>query len=481
MWVPSIGEILVRQEGTHKGCPYDFSSEDRNSCKRPLWYTCKMQAEETSMLASEELARELELESAGVPDVTHIAPLGLAQSLLYGVGGVAGGLVFTLMNNALPLFLLAYTMPLGLPAFLNPGGPIPATIVALLTNERSLFGGLIQPFVGHLSDRTRTRIGKRGPYMLAGGLGTALCIALLGLQPPFWIMIAAVTLAGVALFVAIGPYSALLADITPYTQRGRIGSLIAVAGVVGAITFSLLSIALWGTARGWVFAITALLVALTLAVAALWVREPREYVTHRSEQGGVRSMVGALMRERPLAIYIAAMAIYWLGAGAASPFITRFGVKELGIAEETSFVLLLVVVVATSVGALICGWLGDKFGRKRVLQPALLLFAVAALAGSQVPNLEIAVPIMVLVGLGNAGPTALHLSLLADLVPHQRAGAFMGYASMVWSVAQPVGALLAGILVDATQSYRGVFVLAAVCMVLASIVMHKVPNGHKPE
>ena len=51
---------------------------------------------------------------------------------------IAGGLVFTMMNNSLPLFLLAYTMPLGLPLFLNPGGPIPATIVALLTNERSL-------------------------------------------------------------------------------------------------------------------------------------------------------------------------------------------------------------------------------------------------------------------------------------------------------------------------------------------------------
>jgi MFS family permease len=385
------------------------------------------------------------------------------------------------MNNALPLFLLAYTMPLGLPAFLNPGGPIPATVVALLTNERSLFGGLIQPFVGHLSDRTRTRIGKRGPYLLAGGLGAALCIALLALQPPFWVMFAAVTLSGVALFVALGPYSALLADITPYTQRGRIGSLIAVAGVAGALIFAFLSIALWGSARGWVFLISAFVVALSLGVVALGVREPSEYALYHTEHHGARSTMKAILRERPLALYVGAMAIYWLGAGAASPFITRFGVKELGIAEETSFVLLLVVVVATSAGAVLCGWLGDKVGRKRVLQPALVLFSLAALAGSQVPDLGWALPVMVLVGLGNAGPTALYLSLLADLVPKQRAGAFMGYANMVWSVAQPVGALLAGILVDTTQSYRGVFIMAAFCMVLAAIVMHRVPNGHRHE
>src|SRR5689334_505532 len=74
-----------------------------------------------------------------------IPPLSIGQSLLYGAGGIAGGLLFTMMNNALPLFLRLYSMPPGLPHFLNPGGPVPATVVALLTNERSLFGGLIQP------------------------------------------------------------------------------------------------------------------------------------------------------------------------------------------------------------------------------------------------------------------------------------------------------------------------------------------------
>ena len=84
-----------------------------------------------------------------------------------------------------------------------------------------------------------------------------------------------------------------------------------------------------------------------------------------------------------------------------------------------------------------------------------MLFAVAALAGSQVQDMTSAIPVMILVGLGNAAPTALHLPLLADLVPRKRAGAFMGYANMVWSVAQPLGAFLAGMLVDFTDSYRG--------------------------
>jgi hypothetical protein len=51
----------------------------------------------------------------------------------------------------------------------------------------------------------------------------------------------------------------------------------------------------------------------------------------------------------------------------------------------------------------------------------------------------------------------------------------MGYATLIWSVAQPAGSLLAGMLVDATGSYRGIFIFAGVCMLAASLLMRGVP------
>ncbi|HYP40166.1 MAG TPA: MFS transporter [Chloroflexia bacterium] len=426
-----------------------------------------LQQRDTDILSPAE-----EVDAADPED--QIAALSITQSLFYGTGGIAGGLVFTMMNNALPLFLLSYTMPLGLPAFLNPGGPVPATVVALLTNERSFFGGLIQPLVGHWSDRTTSRIGRRSPYVLFGGVATAIAIAALAFQPPFWLMLAAVTLAGISLFVAVGPYTTLLADITPYRQRGRIGGMIALAGMVGALTFAILSMLLWETARGWVFAITAVGVLASLAIVALGVREPEALATHADAGERPARLLHEILAYRPLALYIAAMGVYWLGAGAATPFITRFGVIELGIPESSSFTLLLVIVLATAAGAVAAGFLADKIGRKRVLIPGLAIFALAALVGSQTQTLEQALPIMLLVGIGNAAPTALHLSLLADLVPKLRAGACMGFASMVWSVAQPIGSFLGGLLVDFTGSYRGVFVFAGICMLASALALRLV-------
>lgn len=404
-----------------------------------------------------------------------VAPLHVRQMLLYSSGGIAGGVVFTMMNNALPLFLLGYTMPLGLPAFLNPGGAMPATVMALLTNERSFFGGLIQPIVGQLSDRTRSRLGKRSPYVLVGGIGTALAIASLGLHPPFWLMIAAIALAGILLYVALGPYSALLADITPYSQRGRVGGLMSLAAVIGAVCFTVLGQFFWDTARGWVFAGSAIIVAVSLAVVAFGVHEPSSLLvpTSAAEKHPTPIWKEVLGR-RTLALYTLSMAVYWLGAGAATPFITRFAVAELHIKESETFSLLLIIIVATVIGTVLAGLLADRYGRKRVLQPALVLFAVAALIGSQVQTLALALPVMLLVGLSNAVPTALNLPLLADLVPKARAGACMGFSSMLWSVAQPIGSLFAGILVDVTQSYRGIFVFAGVCMALSALMLRLV-------
>ncbi len=418
-------------------------------------------------------------EGAGVSDVHgdhgDLPPLNTGQALFYSSGGIAGGLVFTLMNNALPLFLLSYTMPQGLPAFLSPGQPIPATIVAMLTNERSFFGGLIQPLVGRLSDHTRSRIGKRSPYVLVGGIGAALAIALLALHPPFWLMVLAVTLAGISLFIALGPYNALLADIAQPAQRGRIGGMVALAGVLGATIFAVLSRQLWDTSRPLVFLISAAIVAISLTAVAFGVHE-RPSLTLPVPRGREKGLWKEVAANRPLVRYVAAMAVYWLGAGAAAPFSTRFGVVELKVPERDSFTLLLVIVLSTAVGAVIFGFLADRFGKKRVLQPALVLFAVAALAGSQVLNLAWALPVMVLVGLGNAAPTALHIPLLADFVPRERAGALMGFSNMIWSVAQPIGSFLAGVLVDVSGSYRGVFIFAAVCMAISALVMTRVPD-----
>ncbi len=119
-----------------------------------------------------------------------IPPVPAGTTALFSAANLGVSLVFSFLNFALPQFLDSYG--------LRP------EIIGLLANERSLAGGLIQPLVGHLSDRAYTRLGRRRPFFLAGAPLTAVSLLVLGLHPPLAVMVLAVLAVGFFLFVVYG-------------------------------------------------------------------------------------------------------------------------------------------------------------------------------------------------------------------------------------------------------------------------------------
>lgn len=83
------------------------------------------------------------------------------------------------------------------------------------------------------------------------------------------------------------------------------------------------------------------------------------------------------------------------------------------------------------------------------------------------PGVWQAVPVLILVGLGNAAPTALIVAVLSELMPQARGGEFIGIAAGVWSLVQPFGGFIAGWLVDANGgNIRWAFGFAAIMMAI---------------
>ena len=460
----------------------------------------------------------------GHPDSDHpIPPLPWQRAVLFSLASIGVGMVFTFFNAQLPLYLRDYGMA---HQWIGP-----------LTNERSLAGALVLPIVGRMSDRARTRWGKRRPFFLAGAPLLAAALVALGLRPPFPIMLTLVLAAGGFLFIALGPYQAMMADITPSHQRGQVGSMTALAGLVGAVIVSLLAAQWWEGASAWVFAATAAVLLLTFGLTFLLVREPdqhpdltpssspkgrgelddltsaaaeqsaliyEDFVSEAAEGltpplfagheaaelrtphavrrtqspglGRLRAYWQDVRQFGPMNRYIAAMSLYWLAAGGATPFITLYGTETLHLTANAASGLFLVLVLSTAVGTVGVGLLADRVGKRRMLHGGLALFALAALAASSVSSVDAALPVMVLAGLGNACPTVLAVPLLADLLPPKRAGEFLGLGSAIWSLVQPLGSFLAGSLVDSLGSNRWAFGFAALFMALAVAALFGVPR-----
>ena len=393
--------------------------------------------------------------------------------LLYSVGNAGTNMVAAFTNAALPLYLIPY----GLPGWL----------VGLLAQERSGVGGLVQPVIGLLSDRTRTRLGKRRPYFLVGSLLTALALGFLALYPPLVPMLIVVSVLAFLVAVANDPYLALMADMTPAHQRGRIGSYMGIFGMAGQVVMLLLASLLWNSNRTLVILLTAAGMVIFFAITFVGVREPAQSLAAPERAPALpRLTLGHYLRDvlsyREVAKYSLAMTFFWFGGGAAAPFVTRFGVHELGLSEGRAFFLVMLIVLCTAIFAYPAGALGDRYGKKRVQLAGLIFYAVAILVSSQARTMAQILPAIVVVGLGNTIPTVLAFPMLADLIPKARAGEFTGLGSMLWSLTQPLGALLGGALFDITGGYRATFIFAGLMMFVSFALLQTVhPPATEPD
>jgi maltose/moltooligosaccharide transporter len=82
-------------------------------------------------------------------------------------------------------------------------------------------GLLVQPIVGYLSDRTRSPLGRRRPYLIAGGLLSALALCIMPNAGTLWACSATLWLLTAAINIAMEPFRALVADRLPDDQRTK--------------------------------------------------------------------------------------------------------------------------------------------------------------------------------------------------------------------------------------------------------------------
>lgn len=386
-------------------------------------------------------------------------PLSFTQSVIFGCGNFGANVVYSFLNGAAGLYLNRYP-------------EIPTWAVGLLAQERSLAGAVVQPIVGAMSDRTRTRYGRRRPYFVIGVALTAASLIYLAGFPPIIPMLLVLSINAFFLNVAMDPYTALLADLVPIDQRGRVGAVLAIFNMLGQVLATVAGLLLWDRSPELVFLIVAVALVISFGITTIFIQEPgsppRPSHPMKIDVGGyLRDLAG----RRDLLLYVGAASLYWMGTGGVLPYVTRFGVSVLGLSEGESFQLILPALAGTIVAAVPSGYLADRHGKKPVLATGLLAYSVIAVVASQVATLPQALIAMGIIGLANGVWTTLAMPLLVDLVPQERAAEMTGLGSAVWSLVQPIGAVLAGLLIASADSYRVSFVGAAVFIFLCFVLL----------
>ncbi len=386
----------------------------------------------------------------------------------YSVANLGASVVYGLFNLGMPLYLESYNLN--------------ASLIGLLANERSFVGAFIQPVVGRMSDRTRTPLGRRRPFFIAGVPLMALSLLLLALHPPFWLMLLLMTIGSFFLAVAMDPYTALMADLFPPQHRGRVGGFVGLTTALGIIIFAFLSYFLWDKNEFLVFMLVIGFLVAAFAFTFFTVKEPpAPAVEEKAERVKLMVYFKELLHYREAAKYTLALTLYWIGAGGATPFVTLFGKNALRLDSGVVFLLPLAFVFSSAIFSIPAGLLADRIGKKRVITGGLLIYGLGAIIGSQSADLLQAVIALGIIGIGNAGTSAPLNALLVDLIPRKRTAELLGLGSALWSFAQPLGSVLAGgvvtltaLLVGNNDSFRWAFVFAGVMILLSAVVLQTV-------
>lgn len=361
-------------------------------------------------------------------------------------------------------------------------------------------GLLVQPVIGAMSDRTRTRFGRRTPYFLVGAIFCTLCLFAMPYSPALWVAASLLWILDAANNVTMEPYRAYVADRLGEDQR-PLGYLTqsAFTGLAQTLSYLAPSILVWwgidkdAAGRNGIpdityvaFAIGAVLSLSTVAWSILRVPElpvpvdtaaPKLSLatTWRDLTQALRDMP-APMRQLAVPMFFQwyAMFAYWQYIvhalarsvyDTADPLSSGFREAALLNGKLGGFYNSIAFIAALAMVPLV-----RKAGAKPVHSVCLLASSLGMLALPQIDTPALLFLPMLGIGLGWAGMMGNPYVMLANCLPAERTGIYMGIFNMfivvpmlIQSVTMP---LLYGSLLGSEP--RNVIALAGVFMLFGA-------------
>ncbi|MBR0033943.1 MAG: MFS transporter [Bacilli bacterium] len=398
-------------------------------------------------------------------------------------------------------------------------------IIMALDNIAALF---IMPIFGFLSDKTKTKLGKRMPYIIVGSVVTAIALPFI----PFFFskgmsdssialggMIAGLISMMVVIIVFMmsyrSPAVSLMPDFTPKPLRSKANGLINIVGYVGGAIGSIFAIFLSvtkyidGSKTSLMmleipFIVCSVVLLISLALLIWKVKENKlhaeldEEIKKYDSEGESAEQVttsGKLSKTnlRNLALILGAEVLWFMGINAMETFQTNFCMFWLNTSSSGGAIMTVVSGAASIVGFLLAGKIADKIGRKWTIFIGICVVALCYLAFAFFPHASEAeiqehpfassLPFLFFVllptvGLGSSLIHICSFPLVVDYCTSDKLGRFTSLYYTASMLAQSVTPIAIGLIFRAT-SWIALPIYSASLMVLAGVVFFFVKAPRK--
>lgn len=413
-------------------------------------------------------------------------------------------LMWTLYNTYVPIWLQA-----GNPAFdMGPEtvvtvgfgfGAFVTGIILVLDNIAGLF---ISPVIGLISDTTRSRFGRRKPWIMFTMPVMILAFILIPvfvmaippelngqtaqLTPylaPFIIMLVVMLL---AYAVIRTPADVIMYDITPSKHRSMANAIANFIGAASGVLAAIVGAMLFGISPGLPFWVGAGLSAIVVSLVAVRITEPpiADIEPEEQEKLSVKDTLRELRllpqenRKSLVFLYLSVFFSY-LAFGQIGSFASSYGVSVLKMDVGSSGMLYAAGGAAFILGTLPTGFLLKRLTRKLSSLIGFGAFALMGLVIYLFPSPSVVWPTLAAGGLLWALVWVPQVPLIMDSVPNNRVlGSLEGLTAIARMLGYIIGPLVGGFVVEAFgNTYSNIWLVVMVGSILGGLMLLPVTKG----
>jgi len=366
---------------------------------------------------------------------------------ILGLGFFTTGISWSLFNSYVPIYLQDSILS-ALPGFV-----LVVALAGFIMGLDNFVAIIMNPLMGSRSDKTKTRFGRRMPYLIVGipiavcfFIGLPLARLLTGITGLISLVILILGF-DIAMAIYRAPIVAMMPDFTPPAKRSPANGIINLMGGFGSIFAFVAGSMLYGIDPFIAFGVTALIMLICLGVLVLVIREPETPVEVEKVDFPLRQAISEAFSDRSTLCILLAIFAWFMTFNTLETWFTSYGYFTLGwpanVASFTMTLFALVFVIFAIPGGLVA----QKLGRKRTIMIGLLgMMVILGIA----PFVTAQLPLMALLGVAGFFWAFVNVNSIVMLweLSRKKQGTYTGIYYVSSQSAAAVGPIVFGVLVD---------------------------------
>lgn len=350
---------------------------------------------------------------------------------------------------------------------------------ALVSTISFVFTLFAQPIVGAISDRTRSRWGRRAPWMLGGALVGGLGLLVMGSLTSIVMIAILWVVIQVALNAVQGPLSAITPDRFARSKRGGASAMFGIGTQIGG-TLGVMVAGELASNLGIGYAVFGIAV---IVITVLYVVIDRDWSSKQAavEPWSWKNFFSGFWispKKNPdFAWAFAARFLLMLGYMVTSVMsfyiLTDYIGMSLPEATAATVTLTLVSFFPGLVAIALSGWWSDKIGRRKIfIYAGSVVMILGLLAPLFLPNMTGMLILSIVSSVGFGLYMAVDAALMTEVLPGGGSSAAkdLGILNIATNIPQAMSPAIAGVIIISFGGYSMLFIFGIVFTVIAMLV-----------